>query len=153
MHPVVLLKRARFEKQTKSRNLHMKEFLHKSQDGKDLYYFHRQRKDEKDSENPLFMSIIDLEKACSSATSNFDVYRPNIFLAPLRDDRLIIFDGIASELVKYNFQSPIVDQIVTSDLRMTAPVLCSDNILAVLVDAEVIKSDDQEKIEVFKNGK
>jgi len=37
-------------------------------------------------------------------------------------------------------------------LRMTAPVLCSDNILAVLVDAEVIKSDDQAKIEVFKNG-
>jgi hypothetical protein len=130
----------------------MKEFLHKSQDGKDLYYFHRQHKDEKDSENPLFMSIIDLEKACvcPSVTSNLDldIYRPNIFLAPLRDDRLIIFDGIASELVKYNFQSPIT----SSNLRMTAPVLCSDNILAVLVDAEVIKSDDQAKIEVFKNG-
>lgn len=123
----------------------MKEFLHKSQDGKDLYYFHRQRKDEKDSENPLFMSIIDLEKACASAISNFDVYRPNIFLVPLRDDRLITFDGIVSELVKYNFQSPTG----VSDKRMSAPVLCCDNILAILVDAEVIKSDDQAKIEVI----
>jgi hypothetical protein len=51
MHPVVLLKRARFEnakkpsekdkkKTEKVENLHMKEFLHKSHDGKDLYYFH-----------------------------------------------------------------------------------------------------------------
>ena len=51
INPVVLLKRARFEnakersekdkrKSEKVENLHMKEFLHKSHDGKELYYFH-----------------------------------------------------------------------------------------------------------------
>lgn len=44
-NPVVLLTGARFEnakndKSAKSENLHMKEFLHKSHDGKELYYFH-----------------------------------------------------------------------------------------------------------------
>lgn len=46
------------------------------------------------------MSIIDLEKACCPATSNLHVYGPNIFLAPLRDDRFITLDGIASDLIK-----------------------------------------------------
>jgi hypothetical protein len=43
INPVVLLKRARFEDKRKTgkvENLHMKEFLHKSHDGKELYYFH-----------------------------------------------------------------------------------------------------------------
>ena len=86
------------------------------------------------------MSIIDLEKACCPATSNLHVFRPNIFLAPLRDDRLIKLDGIASDLIKFNFK--IQDRV--SDKRMTAPVLCSDNILAVLVDAAIIKSGNQD---------
>jgi len=86
------------------------------------------------------MSIIDLEKACCPATSNLHVFQPNIFLAPLRDDRLIKLDGIASDLVKFNFKI----QDTVSDKRMTAPVLCSDNILAILVDATIVKSGNQD---------
>jgi len=44
-----------------------------------MYYFHYGHRDEKDVNNPIYLSIIDLDKALSDTTENLSEYSSNIY--------------------------------------------------------------------------
>jgi hypothetical protein len=78
-----LSKRDRYDAKKYPNLLHLKEFLLSSQSGQDLYYFHYGHRDEKDINNPIHLSIIDLDKALAETTENLNEYSSNIYQPPL----------------------------------------------------------------------
>ena len=77
-----MMKRDRYKHTWKGQSdkfLHLQEFLFKSQNGKDLYFFHNKNDDAQDPSNQIFITLIDLNSACNTPSEQLQAHESGLF--------------------------------------------------------------------------